>query len=205
MRLAVFASGGGSNLQVLLDAPNTGHVVLVISDRHSAGALQRAVERGIAVAVISPAEHPDFGQALLDTLVEYEVEAIALAGYLRHIPDVVVQAYRNRILNIHPSLLPAFGGKGLYGRRVHQAVLDYGAKVTGATVHFVDETYDTGPIVLQKAVPVFPDDTAESLAERVLAVEHRIYPEAVQLLVADRLRVEDRRVTILPPKKLFDV
>lgn len=204
MRLAVFASGGGSNLQALLEASNTGNVVLVISDRHSAGALQRAVDHGIAVAVISPREHPDFGQTLLDTLTEHEVQAIALAGYLKHIPDAVVQAFRNRILNIHPSLLPAFGGKGLYGQHVHQAVLDYGAKVTGVTVHFVDETYDTGPIILQKAVPVFPDDTAESLAKRVLAVEHRIYPEAVQLLVADRLRVEGRHVTILPPKKLFD-
>lgn len=205
MRLAIFASGGGSNLQALLDAPNTGHIVLVISDRHSAGALQRAVEREIAVTVIPPDDNHNFGELLLDILNEHEIDAIVLAGYLRHIPEVVVRAYHNRILNIHPSLLPAFGGKGLYGKRVHQAVLDYGARITGATVHFVDETYDTGPIIIQKPVPVFDDDTAESLAERVLEVEHRIYPEAVQLLVADRLRVDGRRVTILPPKKLFDV
>nr|WP_243665078.1 phosphoribosylglycinamide formyltransferase [Rhodothermus marinus] len=118
---------------------------------------------------------------MLEVLRAHDVELVALAGYLKKIPDNVVAAYRNRILNIHPSLLPAFGGPGMYGRRVHEAVLNYGVRWTGATVHLVDEEYDHGPIVLQEPVPVLPDDTPETLAARVLEVEHRLYPEALRL------------------------
>ena len=129
-------------------------------------------------------------------LARHEVSAVALAGYLRKVPDPVVWAYRHRILNVHPSLLPAFGGPGWYGRRVHQGVLDYGCRVTGATVHLVDSEYDTGPIVLQQAVDVEPDDTAETLAARVLAVEHRLFPRALALLADGRLHVDGRRVSL---------
>ena len=121
---------------------------------------------------------------------------MALAGYLRKIPEPVLWAYPNRVFNVHPSLLPSFGGPGLYGRRVHQAVLDYGCRVSGATIHLVEADYDTGPVVLQESVRVLSDDTPETLAARVLAVEHRLYPEALSLLASGRLSVEGRRITI---------
>ena len=201
VRLAFFASGGGSNVGAILDAIDDGRLdaepVLLVSDRGSAGALDRAARRGLPTAVLPPARFGGegaFADALLDALLAHDADAIALAGYLKRIPDAVVAAYRHRVLNVHPSLLPAFGGAGWYGRRVHQGVLDAGCRVSGATVHLVDEEYDTGPIVLQEAVRVEPDDTAETLAARVLAVEHRLFPAALQLLAQDRLRVEDGRV-----------
>ncbi|SHK06337.1 phosphoribosylglycinamide formyltransferase [Rhodothermus profundi] len=205
LRLAVFASGSGTNFQAILDATQAGHlpaqVVLCVSDRPTAGALERAQQQGIPTAVLAPRDYPSpeaFGEALLNVLRAHDVGLVALAGYLKKIPDNVVAAYRNRILNIHPSLLPAFGGPGMYGRRVHEAVLNYGVRWTGATVHLVDEEYDHGPIVLQEPVPVLPDDTPETLAARVLAVEHRLYPEALRLFAEGRVRVEGRRVRILP-------
>lgn len=205
MRLAVFVSGGGTNLQALLDAAARdrlgAEVALVVADREGAGALDRAARHGVPAAVVPPAAHatPDaFAEALLHELRAHGIGLVALAGYLRHVPEPVVRAYRHRILNVHPSLLPAFGGRGMYGRRVHEAVLAYGVRWTGATVHLVDETYDTGPIVLQEPVRVEPDDTPETLAARVLAVEHRLLPEAVRLAAEDRLVVEGRRVRLLP-------
>lgn len=204
MRLAFFASGSGSNVGAILDAIDDGRLdaeaVLLVSDRPTAGALARADEREIPTAVLAPRDHADeaaFAQALLDTLDAHDADAIVLAGYLKKIPDAVVQRYRHRILNVHPSLLPAFGGPGWYGKKVHEGVLEYGCRVSGATVHFVDAEYDTGPIVLQEAVRVQPDDTPEALAARVLAVEHRIFPRALQLLATGRLRVDGRRVHIL--------
>jgi len=201
MRLAVFASGGGSNLQAILNAAASGalpaEVALVVADRDGIGALDRAARHGIPTAVVPPKAHPSpeaFGGALLAALSAHEVGFIALAGYLRHVPAGVVAAYRGRMLNVHPSLLPAFGGAGLYGRRVHEAALAYGVRWTGATVHLVDEAYDTGPIVLQEPVRVAPDDTVESLAARVLAVEHRLYPEALRLFAEGRVRLDGRRV-----------
>ena len=205
LRLAVFASGGGTNFQAILDAIEAGRlparVVLCVSDRPTAGALERARRHGIPTAVLAPKDYPSpevFGEALLEVLRAHDVELVALAGYLKKIPDNVVAAYRNRILNIHPSLLPAFGGPGMYGRRVHEAVLNYGVRWTGATVHLVDEEYDHGPIVLQEPVPVLPDDTPETLAARVLEVEHRLYPEALRLFAEGRVVVDGRRVRILP-------
>ncbi|AEN72923.1 phosphoribosylglycinamide formyltransferase [Rhodothermus marinus SG0.5JP17-172] len=205
LRLAVFASGGGTNFQAILDAIEAGRlparVVLCVSDRPTAGALERARRHGIPTAVLAPKDYPSpevFGEALLEVLRAHQVELVALAGYLKKIPDNVVAAYRNRILNIHPSLLPAFGGPGMYGRRVHEAVLNYGVRWTGATVHLVDEEYDHGPIVLQEPVPVLPDDTPETLAARVLEVEHRLYPEALRLFAEGRVVVDGRRVRILP-------
>lgn len=203
MRLALFASGGGSNAGAILDAVDAGRLraepVLLVSDRPGAGALARAEARGIPTEVIAPlSDATHFAQALLDALARQEADAIALAGYLKKIPDPVVWAFKDRILNVHPSLLPAFGGAGWYGARVHRGVLDAGCRVSGATVHLVDDEYDTGPIVLQEAVRVEPDDTPETLAARVLAVEHRLFPRALALLADGRLRVEDGRVRILP-------
>lgn len=205
MRLAVFASGTGSNFSAILDAVDDGRLdaepALLVSDSPTAGALGRAEARRLATAVLAPADYvrqDDFAGALLDTLASHDVDFIALAGYLKKIPDAVVEAFRHRMLNVHPSLLPAFGGSGMYGRYVHRAVLDYGARWTGATVHLVDETYDTGPIVLQEPVEVLPDDTPEALAARVLRVEHRLFPEALALFAAGRVHVDGRRVRIDP-------
>ena len=201
MRLALFASGGGSNVAAILDAVAAGTLraepALLVTDRDSAGVLERDETRGIPAAVVRPGDDPAvFARSLLDVLARHEVDAVALAGYLRKIPDPVVWAYRHRILNVHPSLLPAFGGPGWYGRRVHQGVLDYGCRVTGATVHLVDSDYDTGPIVLQEAVPVEPGDTPETLAARVLGAEHRLFPRALALLADGQLHVDGRRVVV---------
>ena len=179
--VAVFASGGGTNLQALLDherASGAYRVVTVISDRPDAGALDRARAAGRDALVIAMKDRSqeEIGDETLRHLRDRNVKVIALAGYLRLMPSAVVAAYPRRILNIHPALLPAFGGKGMYGERVHQAVLAAGAKVTGATVHFVDEEYDTGTIVAQWPVPVLPEDDAKGVAARVLKTEHRLYP-----------------------------
>ena len=196
-RIAVFASGGGSNFQAIADACTDAslpaRIELCVSTRPDAGVLDRAARMDIPSHVLTGDESADDLIGLLD---EKQIDLVALAGYMRRIPADVVAAYRNRMLNIHPALLPAFGGKGLYGMRVHRAVIEYGVRWTGATVHFVDEEYDTGPIVLQDVVPVEPDDTPESLAARVLETEHRIYPRAVRLFAEGRLRVEGRRVFI---------
>ena len=203
LRLAVFASGGGSNFQSILDAIDRGDlaatVALVVTDRDGIGALDRAERHGIPTVIVRPTDFAgpeEFGGALLEALDRHVVTFVALAGYLKHIPSAVVRTIRHRMLNVHPSLLPAFGGPGFYGRRVHEAALDYGVRWSGATVHLVDEEYDTGPIVLQDVVPVRPDDTPETLAARVLAVEHRLYPEALSLFAEGYVRVEGRRVHI---------
>ena len=206
MRLAVFASGGGSNLGAVLDAIDEDRldalVVLVVTDREGIGALERAEAREIPTVVLPPAASGETGEwsaDLIDTLARYEVGAVALAGYLRRIPAPVVHAYRHRILNVHPSLLPAFGGPGMFGSRVHTAVLEYGAQFTGATVHLVDDEFDTGPVVLQQTVEVYENDTPEALAARVLKVEHEIFPLALSLLASGRLNVEGRLVRIEHP------
>ena len=193
-RVAVLASGGGSNLGALLahlDAlgdARRADVVLVASDRREAGALGRARERGIAAeSLASPAE----GDALVRLLDAHGVDLVVLAGYLKLVPADVVRRFHGRMLNVHPALLPAFGGAGMYGRRVHQAVLEAGARVSGVTVHFVSEDYDRGPIAAQWPVPVLPGDTAESLAERVLRAEHAIFPRVVQAVAAGLVRLAD--------------
>lgn len=203
MRLAVFASGGGSNLGAIQDAIDADRLdaveAVVVTDRRGIGAIERSEARGVPVETLAPASYADegaFAAALLDVLARYEVDVIALAGYLRKIPSPVVQAYAHRILNVHPSLLPAFGGAGMYGERVHRAVLAYGAQFSGATVHLVDDEFDSGPVVLQQTVPVYEEDSPASLAARVLEVEHEIYPLALSLLAEGRLSLDGRLVRI---------
>jgi phosphoribosylglycinamide formyltransferase 1 len=191
-RLAVLASGGGSNLQAILDhldvlgERRAADVVLVASDRPSAPALERARGHGIATAVIRTKARPE-GARLLDLLGDSRVDYVVLAGYLRLVPAEVVRAYAGRIVNVHPALLPAFGGGGMYGHRVHEAVIAAGAAESGPTVHFVDELFDHGGVIAQWAIPVRRGDTANTLAARVLRVEHRLYPRVVQALAAGRV------------------
>jgi formyltetrahydrofolate-dependent phosphoribosylglycinamide formyltransferase len=185
--LAVFASGGGSNLQALIDRfAHATHVrvALVVSDRADCGALARARDAGIdAVHIpVSGRDAADVTRDTLDALNSRQIDLIALAGYLRLVPSAVIEAFRGRMLNIHPALLPAFGGAGMYGARVHEAVLAAGCRVTGATVHYVDERYDEGRVIAQWPVPVVPDDTAATLAARVLRVEHRLYPAVIDVI-----------------------
>ncbi|MEO7963109.1 MAG: phosphoribosylglycinamide formyltransferase [Gemmatimonadaceae bacterium] len=182
-RIAVLASGDGSNLQAILDhlergaAARAGEVALVASDRADAGALVRARDRDIGAVAMDRALR---SSGLASLLAAHDIELVVLAGYLRFVPADVTRTFRGRILNIHPGLLPAFGGPGMFGHNVHEAVIARGARISGATVHFVDEEYDHGPIVAQWPVPVWPHDTATTLAERVLQVEHQLYPRVVQ-------------------------
>ena len=196
-RLAVLASGGGTNLQALLDrfhgvAEPAARVEVVVGSREGIGALRRAEAAGVPAVALSArllgAEA--FTAALLEALDRHRVEWVVLAGYLQLVPEAVVERYRGRMLNVHPALLPAFGGAWMYGLRVHQAVLASGARVSGATVHLVDERYDEGRILAQWPVPVLPGDTAETLAARVLRVEHLLLPETVESLA---------RGAVLPP------
>lgn len=203
LRLAVFASGGGSNFGAILKAIDAGtlnaELVLLITDRSDIGAIDKADERDIPVAVLRPRDFADddaFAEAMLNVLTANRATFIALAGYLKKIPTSVVAAYKHRILNIHPALLPSFGGKGMYGSRIHEAVLELGCRVTGVTVHLVDSDYDTGPIVLQEPVAVRQDDTPKSLAARVLQFEHRLYPEALQLFAEGKVTVDGRRAVV---------
>jgi phosphoribosylglycinamide formyltransferase 1 len=192
-RIAVLASGGGTNLQALLDHfdalgdERAGDVVLVASDRRDAGALVRASARGVPTAIIHTAAAAPGARPIDAILGEHGVDLVALAGYLTLVPVEIVDRFRGRIVNVHPALLPAFGGAGMYGPRVHQAVLDAGATVSGATVHFVDRAYDRGPVIAQWPVPVLADDTVRSLAARVLRVEHVLYPIAVNAVAAGRI------------------
>jgi len=184
-RLAVLASGRGSNLQAIIDhfdgLGRLAKVVLVASNRPDAPALARAARASIDSAHFNAA---DDGTALLALLRRFEVDLVILAGYLKRIPPQVIEAFRGRILNVHPALLPAFGGEGMFGGRVHEAVLAAGAEQTGVTVHLVDNDYDRGPIVSQWMVPVLAGDDAESLGARVLQVEHIVYPRAVEMVAA---------------------
>jgi formyltetrahydrofolate-dependent phosphoribosylglycinamide formyltransferase len=188
-RVAVLASGGGTNLQALIDRFNpapapAARVELVVASRAGIGALERAARSGIPSAVVDAREAGAEGAAarLAEAFDRHRIDLVVLAGWLQLVPLEIVERFRGRMLNIHPALLPAFGGKGMYGLRVHRAVLESGARVTGATVHLVDAEYDQGKIVAQWPVPVLPGDTPEALAARVLAVEHRVLPLAVEAL-----------------------
>ena len=202
-RLAVMVSGGGTNLQAVVDACADGRiparVACVISSRSDAYALERAKQAGVPAAVIRPRDYAAqdaHDEAVMQALERFGAQAVVLAGYMSILGPALVRQYQYRIVNIHPALIPSFCGRGYYGRRVHEAVLDYGAKVSGATVHFVDEGTDTGPIIMQRCVPVLDGDTPEALAARILEVEHEILPRSVALLCEGRLRVEGRRVFV---------
>lgn len=198
LRLGVLASGRGSNLQAIMDAVGEGRlpaeVAVVISDKGAAYALERARSRGIPAIHINPAhfrDKRDYEQAIVETLKQYQVELVCLAGYMRLVGRTMLEAFPNRIMNIHPALLPAFPGL-----HAQQQAWEYGVRFSGCTVHFVDEGMDTGPIILQAVVPVLPDDTPDTLADRILEQEHCIYPEAIALFAAGRLEVRGRKVYI---------
>ena len=201
LSIAVLISGGGTTLQNFLDLRDSGelHVdfKLVISSRPSAKGLQRAAEAGIPTMVIERSVNPDglFSKQITDALRQADVDLVCMGGFLSM--WIIPPEFEDRVMNIHPALLPGFGGKGFYGRRVHEAVLEAGCKVTGCTVHFVDNIYDNGPIILQRAVTVHEDDTPETLAKRIRKYEKVIYPEAIRLFAQNRLCVEGRRVRIL--------
>lgn len=201
LRVGVLASGRGSNLQSLIDQSQAGQIdaqiVLVASNNAEAGALERAQKAGIATCVINHREFASreaFDTAMVAALRKAKVELVLLAGFMRLLSPVFIEAFPQRIMNIHPALLPAFPGLN-----VQRQALEYGARFSGCTVHFVDGGLDTGPIIIQAVVPILENDTEESLAARILAQEHRIYPRAVQLFAEGRLRVEGRRVRVLPP------
>ncbi len=207
LRIGVLASGGGTNLQSVIDnckcGKIEGEVVVVISDVQC-GALERARAAGIPGHWLNRhdkarfATREAFDKAVCERLDQHGVELVCLAGYLRIMTPELITSFAGRMINIHPALLPAFGGKGMYGHNVHQAVLEYGCKVSGCTVHFVWLETDAGPVILQRAVPVEEDDTPESLAARILPHEHALYAEAIQLFAEGRLRIDGRRVHILP-------
>lgn len=194
LNIGVLISGGGTNLQAIIDETKSGGingtVKLVISNKENAYGLERARLSGIK-AVYETNE-----DKIIGLLKENNIDLIVLAGYLKIITPKFVDEFRNKIINIHPSLIPSFCGKGYYGEKVHQGVIDYGAKVTGATVHFVDEGADTGTIIMQEAVNVEQDDDAKSLAKRVLEVEHRILKESIRLFCENKLSIQGRRVFI---------
>lgn len=203
MKMAVLVSGGGTNLQAIMDAMDRGEITnaeiaVVISNNANAYALERAKQRGIESICVSPKSYvsrAEFNQALLETIQSYDVDLVVLAGCLVVIPEIMVKAYPNKIINIHPALIPSFCGTGYYGLKVHEGVLERGVKITGATVHFVDEGTDTGPIILQKAVEVHQGDTPEILQRRVMEeAEWKIMPKAIDLIANDKIEVVDGRV-----------
>ena len=205
MNIAVLVSGGGTNLQALLDAEKEGRlgggkIVLVASSRPGVYALERAAGAGVPGEVLpSRKSGADVDAALLELLERYRIDLVVLAGFLSILGEKVTKAYSNRIINVHPALIPSFCGKGYYGLHVHEAALAYGVKVTGATVHLVNEVVDGGAIILQKAVEILPNDTPETLQKRVMEeAEWKLLPEAVALFCAGRLQVEGRQVRILP-------
>ena len=193
-RVAVLASGSGSNLQAILDhqsalgASAATQVVLVASDHANAGALTRARDAGIVAIALDRTARTTGLSAIL---AEHGIELVVLAGYLRLVPADVVSHYRGRLLNVHPALLPAFGGPGMFGHHVHEAVIASGTSLTGPTIHFVEERYDEGPVIAQMAVAVRPGDTPDELAQRVLEAEHALYPRVVEAVAAGRIRLDE--------------
>lgn len=203
LKVGVLVSGNGTNLQAIIDKSETGEipakVAVVISNKEDAYALQRAAKHSIPNFVIKPREFPDrrsYEQKMIDVLKIHEVELVVLAGFMKILSPHFIGAFRNKIINIHPSLIPAFCGKEFYGMRVHQAVIDYGVKITGATVHFVDENIDAGPIIIQKAVEVKDNDTAETIALKVHQIEHQILPEAIRLFAEGKIKIVGRKVLV---------
>lgn len=201
LKIAVLVSGGGSNLQTIIDRVSDGYldkvsIEYVISDTKGAFALERAEKAGIKTLTYDKKEYGDsLSRKILDTL-KGKVDVIVLAGFFSIIKKELIDEFRNRIINIHPSLIPSFCGKGAYGIHVHEKAIEYGVKISGCTVHFVDEGTDTGAIILQRTVPVYGEDTAKMLQERVLIEEHKALPEALKLISEGKVRVEGRRTFI---------
>lgn len=205
LRLGILVSGGGTNLQAIMDKIEAGllkecSIATVVSSRPGAYALERAAKHGIPTACISSKASPspeEYDRALISHFNSHDVGLVVLAGFLSMLGEGFVNTYRNRIVNIHPALIPSFSGKGFYGITPHRKAIEYGVKVTGATVHFVDYEYDSGPIILQKAVCVLDDDTPETLQQRVMQeAEWELLPEAIRLFSEGRLTIEGRRVRI---------
>lgn len=203
LKIGVLISGGGSNLQAIIDNINNGNIngkiELIISNKKDAYGLIRGQEAGIESIFISPkdfANNADYNLKLIKEFKDRDVDIVVLAGYLKILSPEFIKEFKNRVINIHPSLIPSFCGDGFYGERVHKAVIDYGSKITGATVHIVDEGTDTGPIILQDTVVVEDDETVQSLQKKVLEIEHKILVEAVKLYCDDRIVIEGRRVKI---------
>ncbi|MBR5156570.1 MAG: phosphoribosylglycinamide formyltransferase [Clostridia bacterium] len=205
-KIAVLVSGGGTNLQAILDAQTSGviksgKVCCVISSSPNAFALERAKNAGVPGECVRRKDYESvqaFDEALLETLKKYNADIIVLAGFLCILGESIIRAYTNKIINVHPSLIPSFCGDGFYGLTVHKKALEYGVKVTGATVHFVNEITDGGAIILQKAVDILPEDDAESLQKKVMKeAEHIILPQAVELLCADKIKIDGRKVEIM--------
>lgn len=201
MNVAVFASGNGSNFQTLINKHKEGLLPLtfslMIGNNSNAKAFERAHSYNIPTKHIAPSHfnnYADYVEELLSLLDTHAIDLIVLAGYMKMIPAEVIQRFKNRIVNIHPALLPAFGGKGMYGMHVHKAVVDYGAKITGITVHFVDEDYDHGPVIYQDTVAVSSEDTAEDVAQKVLAVEHNSLWKVIKAIAEKRISIEGRRI-----------
>ena len=201
MNVAVFASGGGSNFQILLDKYKSGDLPinfsLVIGNNSGAKAFERAKDNGIDTLHITEkmfSNYEEYENSLLDTLKNREIDIIILAGYMKMIPVKIIKAFENRIINIHPALLPSFGGKGMYGMNVHKAVIDSGVKLSGITVHFVNEEYDKGAIIYQATVPVLSEDIPDNLASRVLKLEHNSLWRVVKAISENRISVENGKV-----------
>lgn len=203
--IVIMISGGGTNLQALIDKIHNnkdidGYIKLVISNNENAYGLTRAKNSGIETVVINKSQYNSASQyekALINILKKAGADLIVLAGYLAFVPDKIIEIYENRIINIHPSLIPSFCGKGFYGKKVHEAAINKGVKVSGATVHFVNKVLDSGPIIIQRCVDVDFNDTAESLQKKVLKIEHEILPLAVKLFIENRIKVIGNRVKIL--------
>ena len=203
-KIAVFVSGGGSNFiaihRQIIQGNILGKIVMVFSNNPNCGAIKFAEENSIPIFIINAARYPNAhtrDEFLLETCLKAEIDLICLAGFMKMLPQNIVKQYEYRILNIHPGLLPEFGGKGFYGLRVHEAVINTGKRESGATVHFVDEIYDHGPIILQKKVEVMETDTPESLAARVLKLEHELYPEVVKAFCENKIIMENNKPKIL--------
>jgi len=203
VKIGVLISGSGTNLQSLIDNIETGNIkgkiAVVISNRKDAYGLNRARQKNIDALYIRQKDYEsfeNFNDAIIDELKKHNVELVVLSGYLKILTSKFIEEYRNRIINIHPSLIPAFCGKGYYGIKVHEEVIKYGVKLSGATVHFVDEDADTGPIIIQEAVEVGYEDTAETLKQKVLKIEHKILPLAVKYYCEGKIQISGRKVKI---------
>jgi phosphoribosylglycinamide formyltransferase-1 len=201
LKIAVLISGGGSNLQAIIDNIEAGSlkcsIEMVISDRAEALGIERAKKKGIKTYVVDKKKYGTAVSKKILSLAEEKVDLIVLAGFLTILDKEFIQSFKNRIINIHPSLIPAFCGPGMYGIKVHQKAVDYGVKFSGCTVHFVDEGTDTGTMICQRVVPVFPEDTAESLQKRILKEEHEVLPQVIKLISEGKIKVEGRRVCML--------